>query len=74
MADKPTRFFVGIENKDAGMEANIIIDWSTIGDRPIGIADFDVSSDLPAPCGERAITPSLISSIVRNSRFRPEKA
>lgn len=56
LVDKPTRLFGGIENKDAGQKANIIIDGSTIDDRAIGVADFDVSSDLPAPGGERTIT------------------
>jgi len=56
LVDKPTRLFGGIENKDAAVEANIIIDRSTIGDSAIGVADFDVSSNLPAPGGERTIT------------------
>jgi hypothetical protein len=52
---KRTTLFGGIDNKDAASEANIIIDGSTIGDRPIGIADFDVGSDLSAPGSEGAI-------------------
>ncbi|MEK7351357.1 MAG: hypothetical protein AAB177_10820 [Nitrospirota bacterium] len=55
LVDKPTRLFGGIENKDAAVEANIIIDRSTIGDSAIGVADFDVSSDLPVPGSEGTV-------------------
>ncbi len=55
LVGKPTALFGGIDNKNAAPEANIIIDGSTIGDSAIGVADFDVSSDLPVPGSERAI-------------------
>ena len=42
-------------NENIPMKTNIGKHGSTIGDSGIGVADFDVSSDLPAPGGERAI-------------------
>ena len=56
LTDKSPGIFSGIENEGAPVEAHIIIDGSTIGDRPIGITDFNVSTDLPAPSGESTIT------------------
>jgi hypothetical protein len=44
-----------IVNENRTSEAAVDEHRSAIGDRAIGVADFDVSSDLPAPGGERAI-------------------
>jgi hypothetical protein len=55
LADKSSGLFVGIENENRSMESNIIMDGATIGDRPIGIANFDVSADLSVPGSEGTV-------------------
>jgi hypothetical protein len=44
-----------VVNENRSMEAAVNEHGSMVGDSPIGIADFDVSSDLSAPGSERAI-------------------
>ena len=49
------RLLRSIVNENIAMETNIHEHGSVIGDRAIGVADFDVSSDLPAPGGEGTV-------------------
>ena len=44
-----------VVNENIAMKTNVDKHGSTIGDRPIGVSNFDVSPDLPAPGGEGTI-------------------
>jgi len=44
-----------VVNENISIKTNVDKHGSTIGDSSIGVADFDVSADLPTPGGERAI-------------------
>jgi hypothetical protein len=48
-------FLGSVVNENIAMKTNVDKHGSTIGDSAIGVADFDVSSDLPAPGGEGTI-------------------
>jgi hypothetical protein len=50
-----TSFLASVVNENIAMKTNVDKHGSTIGDRPIGIADFNVSADLPVPGGEGTI-------------------
>jgi hypothetical protein len=50
-----TSVLASVVNENRTYEATVNEHWSTIGDRPIGIADFNVSADLSAPGGEGTI-------------------
>ena len=49
-----TSFLASVVNENGSMEAGVDEHGSTIGDCPIGIADFNISADLSAPSGKRA--------------------
>lgn len=51
-----TSLLRSVVNESRTTEATVNEHGSMVGDSPIGVADFDVSSDLSAPGGERAIT------------------
>jgi len=62
-------FLGSVVNENLAMKTNVDKHGPTRGDRPIGIADFDVSSDLSAPSGERAITERTVFNSQKPSRI-----
>ena len=50
-----TVFLSSVVNENIAPEPNVHEHWTTVGDRPICIADLNGSSDLPAPGGEGTV-------------------
>jgi hypothetical protein len=70
LSERESAGFLGSAvNENIAMKTKVDKPGPTKGDRPIGIADFDVSSDLSAPSGERAITERNVFNSQKLSRI-----